>query len=97
MALCFTSCTESHAKSGACAVNCRAVWTDGFDKMIRMRKTEGNAMRISMSRSSGKADPFGLLVLAVMLALTVTIGIQAQASSPEVSCDQPCVTGDLRH
>ena len=28
----------------------------------------------------GRADPFGLLVLGVMLALLVTIGIQAQAS-----------------
>jgi hypothetical protein len=30
--------------------------------------------------AGGRADPFGLLVLAVILALTVTIGIQAQAS-----------------
>lgn len=33
-----------------------------------------------MRLSRGRADPFGLLVLAVMLALTITIGIQAQAS-----------------
>jgi len=29
---------------------------------------------------SGRADPFGLLVLAVLLALTITIGIQSQAT-----------------
>ena len=34
--------------------------------------------RVRLSR--GRADPFGLLVVAVMLALVVTIGIQAQAS-----------------
>lgn len=38
-------------------------------------------MKVSMRLSSGKADPFGVLVLAVMLALCVTVGIQAQASS----------------
>lgn len=67
--------------------------------------TEGNVTRMSVSRSSGKADPFGLLVLAVMLALSVTIGIQAQASAPgekvvsapETVCDLPCVTPDRRH
>lgn len=61
-------------------------------------------MRVSVSRSSGRADPFGLLVLAVMLALTVTIGIQARASAPdgavalgsEVACSQPCMTADAR-
>lgn len=58
------------------------------------------AMRRSVSRSSGRADPFGLLVLAVALALTVTIGIQARASAPdgwtdlrtEVVCTAPCVS-----
>ena len=62
-------------------------------------------MRVPVSRASGRADPFGLLVLAVVLALTVTIGIQAQASAtdgrvrfgPEPGCAYPCVTGDMRH
>ena len=62
-------------------------------------------MRVPVSRASGRADPFGLLVLAVVLALTVTIGIQAQASAtdghvrlgPETGCNNPCVTGDMRH
>lgn len=38
-------------------------------------------MKTSMRLCSGKADPFGVLVLAVVLALLVTVGIQAQASS----------------
>jgi hypothetical protein len=62
-------------------------------------------MRVSVSRASGRADPFGLLVLAVVLALTVTIGIQAQASATdggvrlgqETVCTYPCLTGDMRH
>ncbi len=62
-------------------------------------------MRVLVTRASGRADPFGLLVLAVVLALTVTIGIQAQASAtdgrvkfgPETGCTYPCVTGDMRH
>ena len=33
-----------------------------------------------LRHARGRADPFGLLVLAVMFALVVTIGIQAQAS-----------------
>ena len=62
-------------------------------------------MRVPVSRASGRADPFGLLVLAVVLALTVTIGIQAQASATdgrvsfrlETGCAYPCLTGDRRH
>ena len=58
-------------------------------------------MRVSVSRSSGRADPFGLLILAVMLALSVTIGIQAQSSAPDRQvrlasdriCISPCTTG----
>jgi hypothetical protein len=41
-------------------------------------------MSASTRICSGKADPFGLLVLAVLLALVVTIGIQAHASSVAV-------------
>ena len=37
-------------------------------------------MNVSLRLSRGRADPFGLLVMAVMLALSITIGIQAQAS-----------------
>jgi len=37
-------------------------------------------MNASVRLSRGRADPFGLLVVAVMLALLITIGIQAQAS-----------------
>ena len=37
----------------------------------------GDQMNSSLRFSAGRADPFGLLVLAVMLALSVTIGIQA--------------------
>lgn len=37
-------------------------------------------MSASVRLSRGRADPFGLLVVTVMLALTITIGIQAQAS-----------------
>lgn len=40
-------------------------------------------MSLSASRTAGKADPFGLLILAVILALTITIAIQAQASAPD--------------
>jgi hypothetical protein len=45
----------------------------------------------------------GLLILAVFLALTVTIGIQAQATlgdgNPAVAaggCQMPCVTAEMR-
>ena len=62
-------------------------------------------MRVSPSSCAGRADPLGLLVLAVILALTVTIGIQAQASAPngqvelrsQMACAPPCITGDRRH
>ncbi len=62
-------------------------------------------MRVSLTSSAGRADPLGLLALAVILALTVTIGIQAQASAPngqvelraQMACSQPCTTGDRRH
>ena len=37
-------------------------------------------MTQSLRISAGRADPFGLLVLAVMLALSVTIGIQSAAA-----------------
>jgi hypothetical protein len=56
-----------------------------------------------ISRSSGRADPFGLLVVAVALALFVTIGIQAQAAMHgdglhlgSAVCKQPCLTVDVR-
>lgn len=39
-------------------------------------------MRVSAKYSSGRADPLGLLVLAVMLALSITIVIQVQSSNP---------------
>lgn len=62
-------------------------------------------MRVSLPRASGKADPFGLLIMAVMLAFSVTIGIQAQASAPggrvaelpEIGCGHGCLTADVRH
>lgn len=34
------------------------------------------------NRSDGRADPFGLLIIVVMLALSLTMLVQAQASSP---------------
>ena len=40
----------------------------------------GDEMNPSLRLSAGRADPFGLLVLAVMLALSVTIGIQSAAA-----------------
>jgi hypothetical protein len=57
-------------------------------------------MRFIPGRDKGRADPLGLLVLAVVLALTVTIGIQAQAtlgsgsnaSLPPLACEMPCLT-----
>lgn len=56
-------------------------------------------MNVSARLARGKADPFGLLVLAVMLALLITVGIQAQASQagkpdrevPQTICVSPCV------
>jgi len=58
-------------------------------------------MRHPFPRSSGRADPLGLLVLAVMLALTVTIGMQAQArlggDSPRLAvCNAPCLTAEVQ-
>ena len=35
----------------------------------------------SMRSCRGRADPFGLLVLAVLFALTVTVGVQIQVSA----------------
>jgi hypothetical protein len=40
----------------------------------------GKEVNVSVRLSAGRADPFGLLVLAVMLALLVTIGIQSAAA-----------------
>lgn len=55
-------------------------------------------------RSSGRADPFGLLVLGVALALFVTIGVQVQASiqaEPErirpVACVEDCLAAYMPH
>ena len=50
-----------------------------------------------MRQSRGRADPFGLLVLAVMLALVVTIGIQAQASVVDESGLWPRLTSPQLH
>lgn len=36
-----------------------------------------------MRRSTGRADPFGLLVLAVLIAVSLTIAVQAQVSPGE--------------
>lgn len=60
-------------------------------------------MQVFGCKCSGRADPLGLLVLAVVLALTITIGLQAQANlrnggNPALgACDAPCVTVDMRH
>lgn len=35
-----------------------------------------------LRRCGGRADPFGLLIITVMLAVSFTILMQAQASSP---------------
>lgn len=59
-------------------------------------------MRVIRRTAAGRADPLGLLVLAVILALTVTIGIQAQtlrgdgAGSSIHRCDAPCMNIDIR-
>lgn len=59
-------------------------------------------MRVIERSAAGRADPLGLLVLAVILALTVTIGIQAQtlradsgAAAPR-HCGTPCIDIDIR-
>ena len=44
------------------------------------RLVGGDEMDPSMRLSRGRADPFGLLVLAVLFALTVTIGIQSRVT-----------------
>jgi hypothetical protein len=51
-------------------------------------------MSASVRLSRGRADPFGLLVVMVMLALSITIGIQAQASVDEgrVAATPPACT-----
>ncbi|HPE80240.1 MAG: hypothetical protein H6961_05995 [Chromatiaceae bacterium] len=61
-------------------------------------------MKRPLSNSSGRADPFGMLVLAVMLALFVTIGAQALVSiraetgrADVAGCFDPCITLDMRH
>jgi hypothetical protein len=48
--------------------------------MTDMRKAAG-----TQQWQRGRADPFGLLVVAVMLAVSLTILVQAQASLPERS------------
>jgi hypothetical protein len=60
-------------------------------------------MRQSKRPNEGRADPLGLLVVAVVLALTATIAIQAQAtlgngsaSFTPGSCNIPCVTAEMR-
>jgi len=63
-----------------------------------------DAMQRPLSKSSGRADPFGMLVLAVMLALFVTIGVQALVSiraetdrADVAGCFNPCITLDMRY
>ena len=60
-------------------------------------------MRLKTGRDRGRADPMGLLILGVFLALTVTIGIQAQATLGDSAgvaapgaCQIPCVTAEMR-
>lgn len=62
-------------------------------------------MNVSVRLSRGRADPFGLLVVTVMLALSITIGIQAQASVTDAghvdaarpACAVDCPPGDSGH
>lgn len=62
-------------------------------------------MRSGNHREQGRADPLGLLILAVVLALTVTMGIQAQVSAgggmighaSTGVCDAPCLTVEMQH
>ena len=69
-----------------------------------MNRTEAFAMHVSVVRSSGRADPFGLLIVTVLLALSVTIAVQAQAPASgervvdlsHSRCDFPCMTVDRR-
>jgi hypothetical protein len=63
---------------------------------------ESEVMRVIERSAAGRADPLGLLVVAVILALTVTIGIQAQTlrgegtTSSSYRCDTPCMNIDIR-
>lgn len=61
-------------------------------------------MRAKSFRCSGRADPFGLLVLAVTLALLITIGIQVMLTRhtervqvDSGGCAAPCATADARY
>lgn len=40
-------------------------------------------MRRLIGRASGRADPFGLLVLVVFIALAATLAVQVQADSQQ--------------
>ena len=48
-----------------------------FGVAARLRLIGDDEMEIPRRSSRGRADPFGLLVVAVLFALTVTIGIQS--------------------
>ncbi len=56
-----------------------AFWRTMFGEKLCGARIEGtHVMAARTRRAAGRADPFGLLVLVVLFALSVTIGIQIQ-------------------
>lgn len=56
-------------------------WVD-LDTMKQQQLTESSVARCCSNRASGRADPFGLLVIVVMVALSITVFVQIQAAAP---------------
>ncbi len=61
-------------------VNLRPERINVFAQDVPFGSSEVNTVRCFGAGCRGRADPFALLVLGVLMALSVTVVIQAQAS-----------------
>lgn len=54
-------------------------------ELVQGQRGPMESRRNNRRQCAGKADPFGLLVLAVVLAVSLTIAVQAQVSASEAN------------
>lgn len=90
--------------SPARAVNGVAARAPMFEQN-QQNSNEDDAVQMRVSTTAGRADPFGLLVLVVLLAVAVTVGIQARGPisdvevgrGPVIACEGPCAALEGHH
>ena len=55
-------------------------------------------MQRPLSKSSGRADPFGMLALFVTIGVKALVSIRAETDRADVAgCFNPCITLDMRY